>query len=1487
MSLPFEEALPFEEELPFEAEAKKKGLFPEVGRAIDTGVRNIADIATTLPLLAGGGLASLVSQDAGDEIFRRMNTVQKMIHEGESTPESTLGKIGANAMPMVASMALGPAGIGTMMAGGIGRSGQHLVEQDVDPSTAAVASGIDVGTNLAGALVPGGILAQSGANVAAGGAGDYLVQQYLKSKGYDEVSKQYDPLDPVRRGTDLAVGAAFGVRSKLAAKPKDSKLSDIEVEQLRERAEQLRAKQTTVDNSSFYEQMPLDLQFKQNKTTPQDLINRTEQDIEPPQRDLFTPENLQRETINRNISQWEEPYAPGNKASFAKQQEIDAAWASREASGKPIETIFEPSQGGQVKFGFGKQSGKIDPDLLTYGVSRLIDYVRGKGIPEEKLIDKFKGTFSESALKTALDNSHDPKSRETLVWMAPKDFLELASKRKSYERDMQGRLADVKRGSIRMGLDTESGLADLPYLMVRNGPDEAAKVIGHEGRHRMDVFIEKGLDLIPVRVRHETARWGAQNLSYAKTIPQGEDISSSLPIKLDPIFKSEPLGQTAIAKGQRGSIGFKKQPAPEMSFSEFKRSLPEDLIDVADQLYKDKYGVDTLGKVEIASNNDVLKKVEKIPGLKGVLPVELVPKEEMLPYWKNEADIPMNVFRDQTVSGGRMASLMTNSSYVNWLVEKINRNIRDTEVVAKKATHDIVSASNKLKTLFGTKDEALVETMRELISKEGKEEALNLKSSTQKELADSFRTNWDNLYKAVNEERAARGIGPVQYRPNYLTAIFKGPYRGLVKDAEGGVVGVVAANTMKEAQLAVSEISKLASEKGVQVTVEQPVFSKAFAKDSFQKNIGAYYVQMNELMNLFGTESPAGKAFQEVATEWYDRRVRDHLGYRQHFKHKKGIIGSEGNKPWKDIRENSLDMLDAQIEGLQAGWQWVAQQRTAREIHDILNHPDTQHLKNATEYVSKYYDHAFSRDTKGLDPIRSIVDGIAKQSGLDPAPIYDVLGITRNFALVSTLGMSGGFVISQLAQVPQALISATTFLKEKGISASAFASFKEGLHDFYSAKDNNGIHSIEGKYAYDYFSKHGTFDPHLLEKQIPRKLISTAGSSGFKKAMIDGLINGPIWSIEQYNKHMGHISIEMAETATRGTFAMSLFHYLRRAGMKKEEAAPMADKLTSDFFVDYNPHERPMMWSSLGELGKFASTVTTFKMNALNQGATFANHKAYKTFAAATLALMGLAGVAGLPGFDEIEDIFSALKRYINPEVQTPKELLMKEAPDALTFGALAALTDTNLQTKFNQSNVLPDDISNFLFPLGRVLYNMGEAATAAISNPNKETLGRMAWEFAPGGAKSLPERAIFTEKDGISINPRAAGKGEYENSGIGIRSEGDWVKRTLGLTSLEEAKAKEVQFMMKRDKEITDKRLASSLNKAVQAVILEDEEAIIKNLQKYFSEGGTEESLKRRLTAAAIGRNTDIKSRMLSHIKGGTLRNAIEAGSLTEYVKE
>lgn len=186
------------------------------------------------------------------------------------------------------------------------------------------------------------------------------------------------------------------------------------------------------------------------------------------------------------------------------------------------------------KMGAFGQRGEIHPDLLTFGVSKLLRDLGPLG-----LLDKFSGTFGKDAIRFAKRNTENPLSRETTVFMSPDRFLELAAQR---TWGPETSLAKAKQDNIKSALKTKDGLENIPSLQT-----EAGHVTSHEGRHRADVFKELGMDLMPVRITDRDIRWGQEG----KT----PDVSSLVPEtrpQLSPKFGGKQRGAldpSVIAEG--------------------------------------------------------------------------------------------------------------------------------------------------------------------------------------------------------------------------------------------------------------------------------------------------------------------------------------------------------------------------------------------------------------------------------------------------------------------------------------------------------------------------------------------------------------------------------------------------------------------------------------------------------------------------------------------------------------------------------------------------------------------------------------------------------------------------------------------------------------------------------------------------------------------------------------------------------------------------
>lgn len=116
-------------------------------------------------------------------------------------------------------------------------------------------------------------------------------------------------------------------------------------------------------------------------------------------------------------------------------------------------------------------------------------------------------------MENHISDVYNDRSRETLVYMAPSDFLKLAEN--GYD--------DEKMTGVRAVTGKFKSIPSLSFQHDNNGN---AWVSGHEGRHRARLMIEKGVTEIPVKLISiegpgRGIRWGQQkenNYTIPKTL---------------------------------------------------------------------------------------------------------------------------------------------------------------------------------------------------------------------------------------------------------------------------------------------------------------------------------------------------------------------------------------------------------------------------------------------------------------------------------------------------------------------------------------------------------------------------------------------------------------------------------------------------------------------------------------------------------------------------------------------------------------------------------------------------------------------------------------------------------------------------------------------------------------------------------------------------------------------------------------------------------
>jgi Zeta toxin len=175
---------------------------------------------------------ALTSEGVG-RAFRNVAAEQRPDPVTASTAENIVfGVVRPVAKLVIGGVVAGPFGIaGASLEEGFTQS-EELRQQGVDFGTRTTVGALTAGANAAGAAMPmaGPTLKATAGLYLAGGPGAFIAQQAATSKilehaGYDEIAKQYDPLDPTGLALSALIplpfaahGVARNIRAGKAAK---------------------------------------------------------------------------------------------------------------------------------------------------------------------------------------------------------------------------------------------------------------------------------------------------------------------------------------------------------------------------------------------------------------------------------------------------------------------------------------------------------------------------------------------------------------------------------------------------------------------------------------------------------------------------------------------------------------------------------------------------------------------------------------------------------------------------------------------------------------------------------------------------------------------------------------------------------------------------------------------------------------------------------------------------------------------------------------------------------------------------------------------------------------------------------------------------------------------------------------------------------------------------------------------------------------------
>lgn len=1110
----------------------------------------------------------------------------------------------------------------------------------------------------------------------------------------------------------------------------------------------------------------------------------------------------------------------------------------------------------------------------------------------------FNNTITPAQLRALLDNTERKLAAQVEKINKHNDAPDFGNKdnarlenlekwRRIYEEQIDRLKEAIKRGIAR-GVSFET--KDKPVSKYNKNEPISTDTLPADDTPGPDHPIFKDLrDKIYQQARNDGLSHSQAMEKVSKEAPISDETSPAYegPAAEEPIVKTKikGFGKKGSKGKQRGSIGFGKPKKP--TIEQVAAEIGEDPKDpTVIKFYEKEYGEGI--NVPLTPQQQA---ISNIPGMKPTFSPELQPLETMIERWKTEADIEVGkvwrALRENLNSGGRMTALKTGNSFIDWNVENILGEVRRAKVIAKNVNNEIRGEVKKITGSLmnnvlgaGEGKRIFVEAMGELLRVEGTTESPHLNPKA-KILADKLRKGLNDLGEKVQAELDSQGIKGFKWRPNYLAGVFFGPYRSLVKNAAGETIGVIAGRTKAEASLAVDHIKEAMPDVTFDVVEYNPKF------DSGQGNLSSRYGKASEVLELLRNQSEEAARFQENLSAYYGKVQANYLGYKHHIKSKKGVFGSEGSRIWASAAENAYDLLEGQLGVIDHGYQWLAEQKIMKDMDASMTNPDI-HMPEAQRYVNEYLDHAFGRTEDFVKVVDSALTLSADALGISPSSLKESLSILRNTALTSTIGVSAAFVISQGTQVLTSLPIAIGEARSNRIHGDAFGSFQKGLTEAWSHKDTL---TGDAKWFHDYFTRNGTLEPNIIEHTFSKSVIPTNGM-GIAGKIAAGTTNVTLATMKAVSELVGKYTIEAPEIYTRGPFVMSMAHYYRSAGLSLKEAAVRADKDASNIFVDYSPQERAMVFQRMGELGKFASTVSTFKLNNLNQWKAFISKDGSKqALAALALTTWMTTGIFGMPFSDEIEYMMRAMQG-MGSDWRTPREAMLQDFPPVATFGPMSYspellnLPAVALHTKFNAGNVVPDDLKSMIYPLSdfyvKKITKTADYFKSGFGNREGASLAR---EFAPGNFKYfVDDYTSLKNKHGFIVDSNQLhdkSPDVYDRSVAETKA-----GKILGVVSQREYVDKQVKQQMKAAQKAWVDSTSSKVEQTVAAYRNGDKERgrmLLKEAAKYNPEAI--QTIQEYLDSGAEAEAIPLNKKMVINT-ANSARNPHNVGVLQNFQK-
>jgi hypothetical protein len=725
------------------------------------------------------------------------------------------------------------------------------------------------------------------------------------------------------------------------------------------------------------------------------------------------------------------------------------------------------------------------------------------------------------------------------------------------------------------------------------------------------------------------------------------------------------------------------------------------------------------------------------------------------------------------------------------------------------------------------------------------------------------------------------GLKPVTPLDAYLAARWSGPWRSVIRNAEGKIIWVIAEKTKGKAQKAMNWIRA----RNPGMIAEEITFYKG-AKNAENKLQAGYA----ELLKMLDLTDPDTKALREA---WERAMIGDSeniLGQEKHFKRKTGVRGYQGDRPWVDSYEDARDMFIEQFKYMKAAATWSHMQVPLQKAKQVLTDPEINLLQpNNVQYATEYLRNYMGYGT--ADWVSRMEESMSEFfKGIPTGTVDMVMGTLKTAFYITALGYNAGYMIYALLQ-PMLGAGKHARLTTEGFNHNIGKTLLLSLHDGFLSVIYHALIEM-GKYL-----PRNQQDSYRERLQVIRKGMSYHGARALDYMEDNGVISmSPHTDIQElyvptgmiYARRVLGATTVWVETISRSLSFYSFVHHLAQSGkMNENEVLVVADDSVKDVMGDYRPNERALIFEKAGMSGKALATLQTFKFNWLSQVVKYSKmgwkEGNWRPFLCQMSMYLILSGSLGLVGADDADDIYFFFLSMVPPELfnemknYSPKSYMMRNMPDWMAYGAVGYATGTNIHTRGSLGDILPYN------PQKSVLENVGNqipflgtsvAMAAGVYSFGKEMMGKgNPDENAAAMYKAMPSALkgpMEVQSDMFNYGGMGLSTADPE-LGVYQRDESEKRTRMLGLRSTKEFESSEARYRHTRiDREIQQR--LSKASDGFYAALLKGDQRAEKYLNDYVTLGGDPKNLvaSGKLTEAVRRKSLDYATQLMLKAKPG-----------------